>query len=94
MRRRSARRWGHADPASPAVVLHRPLPLLDLEPVYRAAALVLARLVLGDVALVPALDHLLPRLQTIWRQPPHREDQRAAGDDVLDRVVLPTTLVP
>jgi hypothetical protein len=33
--------------------------------------------------LVPALDHLRPHLQAVRREPPHREDQLAAGDDVL-----------
>jgi hypothetical protein len=44
---------------------------------------VCAALVLGDVALVAALDHLLPRLQPIGREPPHGEDKLAAGHDVL-----------
>jgi hypothetical protein len=47
-----------------------------------APALVHAGLVLGDVALVPALDHLLPRLQAVRGEPAHREDQLAPGDDV------------
>jgi len=41
------------------------------------------RLILGDVALVSALDQLLPRLLAVRREPPHRVDQLAAGHDVL-----------
>jgi hypothetical protein len=35
----------------------------------------------GDVTLVPALDHLRPRLQPVWREPPYRKDQVVVGDD-------------
>jgi hypothetical protein len=38
---------------------------------------------LATYPLVPALDHLLPRLQAVRRQSVHREHQLAAGDDVL-----------
>jgi hypothetical protein len=43
-----------------------------------------AALVLGHVALVPALDHLRPRLQAIGRQPPRWEDEGAPDHDVLE----------
>jgi hypothetical protein len=70
----SASRWRLADPPPPAILLDRPPLLLDLQPPPRPRrpALVRADLVLGDVALGPALDHLRPRLQPIGREPAHR----------------------
>jgi len=41
------------------------------------------RLILGDVALVAAFDHLRPRLQAVLREPSYREDQVVVGDGIL-----------
>src|SRR5262245_36888485 len=56
---------------------------VSLSPTASSAALVRAALVLGHVALVPALHHMLPRLQPVRRQPAHGEDQLTPGHDVL-----------
>jgi hypothetical protein len=62
----------------------RPVLLLDLQPPPRRPGLVDAGLVLRDVALVPALDLLPPRLQTTGREPAHWEDEVVAGDDIFE----------
>jgi hypothetical protein len=54
-----------------------------LVPPLRSTGRVRAHLVLRDVALVPALDDLLPCLRAIGRQTADWEDQLAAGDDFL-----------
>jgi hypothetical protein len=81
--RLSGSRLRHADPPPPAVLGDGPVLLLDFAPAPRRPALVGARLLLGDQALVAALYHLLPRLQPVRRQPPHGEQQLAARRDVL-----------
>jgi hypothetical protein len=76
------------EPPPPAVILDRPVRLLHLEPSPRRPALVRARLVLGDVALVPALDRTALRghardLGLTWAptspRPSARRVRRAAG---------------
>jgi len=52
---RNAGSRARADAPLPAVLRIRPAVLLDLQPAARRAGFVRARLVLGDVALVPAL---------------------------------------
>jgi hypothetical protein len=63
-----------ADPPLPPIVLDRPALLLHLQPPPYRPAFVHAGLILGDVTLVPEVDHLLPGLQPIGSEPPHRED--------------------
>jgi len=70
-------RQRHADPPLPLVLLDGPA-ALHLQPVPRRSLLVHAGLVLGQVALIPALDHLRSCLQTIEREPPNCEDQLTA----------------
>src|SRR5438132_7084220 len=72
-----------ADPTLPAVLRIGPGLLLDLEPPPRRPGLVQTRLILGDVALVAAFDHLRPRLQAVLREPSYREDQVVVGDGIL-----------
>jgi hypothetical protein len=40
---------------------------------------------LATLALEAALDDLLPRLQAVWHEPPHREHQFAADRDILQQ---------
>jgi len=73
----------HADPTLPSVLSDRPARQPSpSKPPPRRPTLIRAVLVLRDQALVPALDHLLPRLQAVRGEPAHREDQLAPGDDV------------
>src|SRR5262245_60123403 len=82
----------------PAVHLRRPLIIqphslppslrigpsthLNLEPRARGAATVLARLVLGDVALEAAREDLRPRIEAIRRQAPRGKHKVSAVNDV------------
>src|SRR5438132_659835 len=73
-----------ADPTLPAVLRIGPGLLLDLEPPPRRPGLVQTRLILGDVALVAAFDHLRPRLQAVLREPSALEfgrDRSVAPDE-------------
>src|SRR5438309_91751 len=74
----------HADRPPPAILLDRPVLLLHLQPPRRAPALVRAGLVLGDQALVAALDHLRPGVQTVRCKPPHRVNEARARDDIFE----------
>src|SRR5215472_6108613 len=74
---------GRADPPLPSILRDDPVLLLDLQPPPRRSSLVRAGLVLGNVALVAACDHLLPRLQAIGFKAPHRQHEVATCDDIL-----------
>ena len=71
------------DPPLPPILFECPVLLLHAEPPPRRTALAHSALILGHVTIVPPLDNLPPRLVAVRRQPPHREDQLAAGDGVL-----------
>jgi hypothetical protein len=72
-----------ADPPLPAILGNGPAALLHLQPSPRRPGRVQTRLILGDVALVAAFDHLRPRLQAVLREPSYREDQVVVGDGIL-----------
>src|SRR5262249_38263861 len=70
------------NPPLPPIPRDGPVLLLDLQPPPRRPALVRARFVLSDVALVAALDNPRPRSQPIEREAPDRKHQLAPGHDV------------
>ena len=70
------------DSPPPAVLRVGPTALLHLQPAPRRASLVQTRLVLRDVTLAIACDHLRPCLEPVWREASHRKHEIGVSDDI------------